>query len=197
MLQNSTAVSYGARASTRLARGLAGATPIFGSYSWTPTTVSQSRGILSHPSVCIRFSKHIVNKLLNFYQIRATFCPILLLAHCSVDSIASVFRPIKGCGCRRPIKGCGLPPRAGGLCCFKFIRSLVWGTRTNSACKRSGRCYADIRLLFLDAYYCQPIARDSVPSARLGSLEPPHRSPRHPSCARAGQARRCAVDVLL
>ena len=34
----------------------AGATPIFGSYSWTPTTVSQSRGILSHPSVCIRLS---------------------------------------------------------------------------------------------------------------------------------------------
>ena len=92
----------------------------------------------------------------------------LLLAHCSVDSIASVIRPIKGCGCRRPIKGCGLPPRAGGLCCFKFICSLVWGTRTNSACKRSGRCYADIRLLFLDAYYCQSIARGSVPSARLG-----------------------------
>ena len=91
----------------------------------------------------------------------------LLLAHCSVDSIASVIRPIKGCGCRRPIKGCGLPPRAGGLCCFKFIRILVWGTCTNSACKRSGRCYADIRLLLLDAYYCQPIARNSVPSFRL------------------------------
>ena len=64
MLQNSTAVSYGARAPTRLASGLAGATLIFGSYSWTPTTVSQSRGILYHPSVCIRLSKHIVNKLL-------------------------------------------------------------------------------------------------------------------------------------
>ena len=64
MLQNSTAVSYGARAPTRLASGLAGAAPIFGSYSWTPTTVSQSRGIPSHPSVCIRLSKHIVNKLL-------------------------------------------------------------------------------------------------------------------------------------
>ena len=49
LLQNSTAASYGARAPTRLASGLAGATPIFGSYSWTPTTASQSRGILSHP----------------------------------------------------------------------------------------------------------------------------------------------------
>ena len=49
----------------------------------------------------------------------------------------------------------------------KFNRSLVWGTRINSACTRSGRCYADFRLLSLDAYYCQPIARNSVPSFRL------------------------------
>jgi len=132
------------------------------------------------------------------------------------------------------------------LVASKFNRSLVWGTRTNSACKRSGRCYADIRLLFLDAYYCQSIARDSVPSARLGfpvslpsttvaaavlapprqhaapppglypgsrptprrfasraswarlgSLEPPHQSPRRPSCARAGRARRYAAVLRL
>ena len=50
LLPSSTAVSYGARAPTRLARGLAGATPTFGSYSWTSTTVSQSREILAHPS---------------------------------------------------------------------------------------------------------------------------------------------------
>ena len=60
------------------------------------------------------------------------------------------------------------------LVASKFNRSLVWGTRTNSACTRSGRCYADIRLLFLDAYYCQPIARNSVPSFRLYTVVSTH-----------------------
>ena len=219
-----------------------------------------------------RFSAPIPGRLLLSAN-RAEFCPTLPFVYGCLNtlSINSKFlsnsrdilshpstRPLfggfhcfgyssgKGCGCRRPIKGCGLPPRAGGLCCFKFIRILVWGTRTNSARKRSGRCYADIRLLFLDAYYCQPIARDSVPSARLGfpvslpsttvaaavlapprqlaapppglypgsrptprrfasraswarlgSLEPPHQSPRRPSCARAGRARRYAAVLRL
>ena len=107
-------------------------------------------------------------------------CPLFGGFHCFGHSSG------RGSGCCLPVwvwrivflwssNPCSLSaaPSPQILCCStsvsvasKINRSLVRGTRTNSTCTRSGRCNVSPRLLLLDAYYCQSIARNSVPSFR-------------------------------
>ena len=85
---------WGTRTNSACKRS-AGATPIFGPYSWTPTTASQSRGILYHPPGSDSRSRASA--------LPGPSAPRYLPAICSLDLIATVIRPIKGCGYCFPV----------------------------------------------------------------------------------------------
>jgi hypothetical protein len=118
-----------------------------------------------HPMLVVivasKFNRNLVDSITSA-SVRSRFWllpPGLGLA----DSLPPVFKSLQILCCS--ISGSCYPKHVVFVA-SKLNRSLVRGTRTNSTCTRSGLCNANIRLLFLDAYYCQSIARNSSPSFR-------------------------------